>query len=596
MKNDTSKWEYSSGLDCLLFFAQRVSELLFDYTLATYKPPTLYSTSLCLEAIRTIGMIEAKVISDKSLIPIKEELKERLPKDSIIVQILGETLEDYLKELNSSNIHEIKINLELLYHKIRPDIYQQTIKSKLEELIIENRQKNKVDILATNFIASLIDCGFSQNYINLQTKLFFFSRNESEKITDVNIVSDYFKIFSLKEQVFDVVLSASSLFKNSKKALFGFNIEIIDELPNSAETTNKEKKYIDRKGKNDIILKCNNIKALDLWSAKDEAEKKLNTVSKLFNFFHHKDSPLFSKFSIIYCEGKFLQIIGKKTSAMHKCQDYYPNIAGEKLNDLIHNFGIDSSSFRKIDKAIELHGESIKSDFTESQLLQNWIAFETLLVGYSSNSKIEQVLENLIPSLKLGYLSTLIKELHDDLIHWDKLKTISLLEPIAGNSIIDKVAQLICIESNLSIRENFYSELTLYPLLKNRILRMKENFASPASVIGVLSRHEEKVIWQIKRIYRTRNQIVHLGYVPDFTPYLVENSHNYLDIFINQIIHLVINNNQISTLEQGLKEIKICQKRHEMLLKSNKDEQFTTNNYSELIFGKGTFANTRYSQ
>lgn len=596
MKNDTSKWEYSNDLDCLLFFAQRVSELLFDYTLSTYKPPTLYSTSLCYEAIRTIGMIEAKVISDKSLIPIKEELLKRLPKDSIIGQILGETLEDYLKELNSSNLHEIKVSLELLYHKIRPDIYLQKIISELENLIIENRQKKKIDILATNFIAVLIDCGYSQNYINLKTMLFFFSRGDSEKISTVNIISDYFKIFSIKEETFDIVLSANSLFRNVKKALLGFDIEIIDVLPNTSEISVKEKGYLKRKEKNDILLKCNNIKALDLWAAKEKAEKKLKTVSKLFNFFHHKDSPLFSKFAILYSEGNFLQIIGKKTSAMHKCQDYYPNIAGEKLNDLIHNFGIDSSSFRKIDKAIELHGESIKSDFTESQLLQNWIAFETLLVGYSSKSKIEQVLENLIPSLKLGYLATLIKELQDDLIHWDKQKTISLLEPITGNTIIDKVAQMICIESNKAIRESFYIELSLFPLLKNRILRLKENFSTPASVISALSLHEEKIIWQIKRIYRTRNQIVHLGFVSDFTPYLVENSHNYLDIFINQIIYLVVHNNQISTLEQGLKEIKICQKRHEMLLKANKKEQFAIDNYSDLIFGKGTFANTRYSQ
>lgn len=152
MKNDTSKWDYKKELDCLLFFAQRISELLFDYTLSTYKFPTLYSTSLCLEAIRIIDMIEKNKISEKSIIPIKEELKLRLPKDIIVNHIIGDTLQDYIKEFNSENLHETRLKIELLYNKIRPDIYLKTTQDILTELIIENKQKSKIDKLTTNFV------------------------------------------------------------------------------------------------------------------------------------------------------------------------------------------------------------------------------------------------------------------------------------------------------------------------------------------------------------------------------------------------------------------------------------------------------------
>lgn len=596
MKNDTSKWDYKKELDCLLFFAQRISELLFDYTLSTYKFPTLYSTSLCLEAIRIIDMIEKNKISEKSIIPIKEELKLRLPKDIIVNHIIGDTLQDYIKEFNSENLHETRLNIELLYNKIRPDIYLKTTQDILTELIIENKQKSKIDKLTTNFVTALIDCGYSQSFINLQVNIFFFRRGDLGNISSSDSIKDFFKLFPLKNQTFEVIVSGSNLFKNTTQALAGFDIEIISELPKKDELSAKEKSYLKRKDKNDILLKCSNIKALDSRTAKEKAESKINTVTKLFNFFHHKDFPYYSKYALIYNESKYQHTIGPKISAMHKCQDFYPNKAGEKLNNLIHNFGIDSSSFYKIDKAIELHGESIKSDFTESQLLQNWISFETLLVGYSKKTKIDQVLEGLIPSLKLSYLATLIKELQNDLYHWDKSKTEELLSSLNGETLTDKVAQLVCIESNKPIREKFYESLELFPLLKNRILKLKEIFTSPVSALEYLLEHEQRVIWQLKRIYRTRNQIVHLGYVSDFTEYLVENSHNYLDIFINQIIHMVINDRQIASLEQGLKEIKICQQRHEKILKEKKNEVFTSDNYVELIFGKGTFANTRYSQ
>lgn len=37
------------------------------------------------------------------------------------------------------------------------------------------------------------------------------------------------------------------------------------------------------------------------------------------------------------------------------------------------------------------------------------------------------------------------------------------------------------------------------------------------------------VEWQIHRIYRTRNSIVHSGDSPEYTKYLVENAHDFFD-------------------------------------------------------------------
>ena len=97
-------------------------------------------------------MIEKNKISEKSIIPIKEELKLRLPKDIIVNHIIGDTLQDYIKEFNSENLHETRLKIELLYNKIRPDIYLKTTQDILTELIIENKQKSKIDKLTTNFV------------------------------------------------------------------------------------------------------------------------------------------------------------------------------------------------------------------------------------------------------------------------------------------------------------------------------------------------------------------------------------------------------------------------------------------------------------
>ena len=44
----TNKWPDLSGMEGLLYFAQRAEELLFDYTLDSYKPTALNASSPCL--------------------------------------------------------------------------------------------------------------------------------------------------------------------------------------------------------------------------------------------------------------------------------------------------------------------------------------------------------------------------------------------------------------------------------------------------------------------------------------------------------------------------------------------------------------------
>ena len=89
--------------------------------------------------------------------------------------------------------------------------------------------------------------------------------------------------------------------------------------------------------------------------------------------------------------------------------------------------------------------------------------------------------------------------------------------------------------------------------------------------------------------------IVHTGHVPDYTDVLIENSHNYLDLLLNQLIDLVIDGKAVSNIKHGIKEIQILQQKHEKYMKDEQDNNISSSNYKKLIFGYSTFANTWYS-
>jgi hypothetical protein len=590
-------WDLNTEIDCLLFFAQRTAEILFDYTLDSFKFPALNSSSIVEEAIDIISKIENNEMPEKSIEPIIEELKWKVSKDKITKLLVPDCLDDYLS-LDVTNLSDVKTRLELLYNKIKPHIYIEKCFEVLRELIIENKKKKEINKIIPNLITALIDFGYSQGFLHLQTfKFFFYREQNSPRISKAENIDDFFKIFTLEPAEFTVIFKGSELFSEVKDSSKSFNLEIIDKL--SPKTKAKsEQFFISRKNEKEVFIKCKDIVALEPLGAMQYAERRINNLSKLFTYFHHKKQLTWFKSALVYDPktDEYLGKVSNQTSAMHKCFDLYPRKAVEKLNLLISNFGLESKSFFRFDKAVELHSISLTSQYSENQLLQNWIAFETLLVGYSAESKINQVLVSLIPALKLNYLSRVIATLTDDLMRWDKLKTKEWLDKIEDcDSYLEKTAALISIESNKAIRELFYAALQDFPLLKFRIMDLKELFESPKKIFLYYSFHEQKLIWQLKRIYRTRNLIVHTGHVPDYTDVLIENSHNYLDLLLNQLIDLVIEGKAVSNIKHGIKEIQILQQKHEKYMKDEQENNISKSNYKRLIFGYSTFANTWYS-
>ena len=135
------------------------------------------------------------------------------------------------------------------------------------------------------------------------------------------------------------------------------------------------------------------------------------------------------------------------------------------------------------------------------------------------------------------------------------------------------------------MREELYSELSDFPLLKNRIFTLHESFKSVENIEYTLKSHETKINWHLRRIYRTRGQIIHSGKYPSFTPILIENLHSYIDIFINKILDLSINE-KINSIEQGVLELEVSLQFQIQLLKKHRGENLNITNFREALLGE----------
>ena len=105
--------------------------------------------------------------------------------------------------------------------------------------------------------------------------------------------------------------------------------------------------------------------------------------------------------------------------------------------------------------------------------------------------------------------------------------------------------------------KELYVELADFFLLRNRLFELSEMFKKPQNIIQKINLHGTKVEWQIRRIYRTRNLIVHSGRTLPYIDTLIENAHDYLDQAMNMVIELSCSEIQVTTLEQAFEVAKL---------------------------------------
>lgn len=87
---------------------------------------------------------------------------------------------------------------------------------------------------------------------------------------------------------------------------------------------------------------------------------------------------------------------------------------------------------------------------------------------------------------------------------------------------------------------NYISE---NPLLLFRVDNLKRGlFHSPKYFKDRLERHEQNIDWQLRRIYRIRNKIMHQGLVNIDTSQLYRHLHTYYINTIHEVIHILEKN------------------------------------------------------
>ena len=546
-----ARWNSDSSLDGLKFFAQRLDELLFDYTLDSYKPSALNACFLTKEALTLISDIENGSIEYPTLAHVLDELVWSVQNDKVAKSLLDTDIGYYTAIANETELSALKLRLEVLDRTLNPSRYIRAVYDALEEKI-GAIEKKAIDTLARTLITTLINSKISKQHLYNSVLQNFFL--EGPAISDLSGLRPFLDSLIPTVHRFDVLLLTSKNIKSVASSIQAFQLKMPEELSEKLRVVSQQHSF--EPTEDETYVQANGIRAHDVYSARQHAIRNLDNLSDLLSLFQHRSRITWRHETVVVqnCCSEEVRWVTPPKGPMEKASDLRPEKAAKELNVFLKSFSAKGMSFRKFNRVADIHGICINHDIIENQLVNLWTALETLAPSHSGGSKISNVTTSTLPFLLHTYIDRLVQQLAYDLLTWDKWRAKKLLHKVLCDpktSLKGKCLRLLCLSENEALRDQLYEQLKDFHLLRHRVFQLSEKLSDREKIQLLIEEHEKKVTWQIRRIYRARNLIVHSGRnPPPYIDTLVENGHAYLDLIVFEVMKISCGDYSASTLEQ----------------------------------------------
>ena len=564
IKGNLEKWTNIEGCSNLLLFSQLVREQLFDYSIPSNRVATLNSNYLCKDAIFAIGDIEKKGVPQNSLIPIVEELYESIKIDPVFKTLNQSPLLYFLKSVNGSNRVTEKVS-ELNYgEKVKAvnaiqgiffekGKYYLTLEKEISDIIINNDLKRQKDLyrLIKSLLTELLNIGFSQQYIYyIMDKLLW---NSSKTIDNPTVIKDFFSYFSFENKKYDVVLIVDK--KEFQPIRKYFNIFTLKNKLSNRGTSNSEKVFLEKRSSEQAFLVIKE-EAIDPFSAAKNVKETIEKFISIYKLHDHNYNYDIGSLKCAIYHGIYFYKEPLFKSATKKISTPSKDKMLEKL--AVTGKAIiatDDDSFGRLITAVKYHSHALDSNFEGNQLLDFWAIFESVMdiSNKHTHDRIEQVCSILVPILKRKYLYTLFLQLIADIKEYseDWYKVI-VGEKTNEADIVKNTCYFVLLDDYKEQRNKFVNDCIDFPLLAERIDYYNDCLKDVKGIFNFVEKHGKKVRWQIMRIYRNRNLIIHSGDQMPYLSLLIENLHSYVDDFLDYIIRNLSDGITVNTLSQKL--------------------------------------------
>ena len=543
--------------DNMLFFAQRIEEMLFDYTSDLYKMPLLNTHGLINEySIVSYKMTLGEVKEYQGDI-IFEELVESLKNDIVLKENWGidniKAITDSFGSCGKSKLPQIISYLDAIFDKHYLIWCKKTIIKYLEE----PKAKAKMEAAIRCLIPELIYLKYEPEFIYSMVKTKLFQRANFS----ITSLKEFLGVFNQKMHEYNVYFAISNIslkFKEILENRLKFNFE---------DDGNFKYFHVDR---NKVIVGINNIRAVCPNGAVKIAYKKLDLFFSFYKYVGNKKRFLIQNQAMVISEGEKPIFINTQSIYYNIVDSIDYKQIGKLSEALITGLLINAASeYHLLKKSIEMHNTALGIPDLKSGFLNLWSSIEVLCQNNDADSKLDNVIKIVVPILKKDYLISIVEDICENIeMNINELENVLNKVEEAGCTK-KKMFCLLWLDKYKNLREEITDKLYDYPVIRYRISQLS-NLTSIKHLNEFVKKYKKRITWHLCRMYRTRNAIIHSGETPDNIKQLGEHLHSYVDYTVNEFIVKLSGQIPFSSVNDIIIDIDYASSNFNKILANNK--------------------------
>lgn len=531
MKLLPTGWPNGDVAKAIGFFAQASLELVHEKSWESYKLPTLSPLWRLIEARGVSQSVMRGILPQKALDPIVDEANESFTADPAIRSILlrRQIEATDLTVSRSDKPHDIYTQCGFLIDFCHNE-YRQEVENLLIEECFSKKRRSEIYALLKNYFSNIVLNGQSRQSIEMGLRDHFFTKTFT---VDRSLLRRFFSRFPKKDQTFNIYgVAAVDLVEAMSR--------VVQVRTISGSKIPRKLNKIKKAGKHETYFLID-AQARDHYAAAIISGSLLGAAEAILSLFpgesmgelpatlnvtKRKASVYLSAPSKI---GYSKRILSHSTNSAFRHMDRFANLLVKSQNS-------DAEVGANLFRATMTAALAEKSTAAEVKLLTLWAAFEALLpiVPDGAGNRISHFLRYIVPAVTISYARDSFLEFSRDADRLHHTGYRDYLNAIPGDGTpVDKLAALV-INGSPEQKRGFCAIFLRNPLALYRLRVLENSYSDPSKFENTIKRHSQRVSWQIQRIYRERNTVMHSGQSSRYIDQLLSNTYHYYGmVFVN---------------------------------------------------------------
>ncbi len=543
LPND-GKWaEWGISEEHHKFFVARWHELFHENTFDTWQVRSTNIHSILEEILLASKVVEDVHVYHHNISALIEEAENVVKVDSTIkvyfpfvnsyIERIKQAYDEKVKNENNRDLDSFNRLINVLLGNLNG--YKGRVIDSLREVISKRPEKYKISLyyLTMSLAVELRLAGYSITALRSSQDILVDHR---EPIF-IKRLDNLINSFSRDRESYSCKFLVS--WPKIAPDLSRYDIQLSVTRPTSIETNEEIEFYAQDE---QALLATVNITALDPFDARNRAQELLErffSVNKLYTL--SRESRIRQKKALVTDSHNYQTLIPEDRSRLAYIKDSKnPHKDVERFAQIQEELSVSDKG--QLFASLQHHKLFLVASTDEARLVNLWVAIETLVQDGGRNI-LERISRYVPFSDATGYIARVARAFPTSILRlWRTTNTKEFRKKLKFSdedflNIKDVVSILTDVE-NGDLITSFITLVKDHPLLTFRTQRLwDKTFGSPTVMAHKIESHKKHTDWQIRRIYRARNSIVHQGCCPLGARQLIQHLHSYYIYVIHNLIH-----------------------------------------------------------